>query len=274
MNSIKCTREICEDCNIVCAISDSALFLVNFTWEQMSILHSSLEKRKQFLLSTTGVEFELGTTGWALHHPTASFINEIFAAFSLTLKAYFPKGLKVSPFCFPQSCILLQLTNPSLCPFLKTSRISCLGQKYMQLLSQCSLVWKRVWLINIDYNPPAASKNWLPRFLIWMPLCPDFTVSVTVQWERQGQRVNPLLKGPNYLYAPLWKTLAILLVLLYHPVGWSFVSTASNCCKLSVCTFGPCSTFHFLLREEQWYWFWIARENARDISKELREHNT
>lgn len=158
-------------------------------------------------------------------------------------------------------------------PFLKVSKISCLGQNCTQL-SQCSLVWKGVGLINIDYNPPSASKNWLLRFLIWMPLCLDFNISVTFQWQKQRQRLHPLLKSPSYLQAPLRKTLVILLVLLYHPMGRSFVSTASNCWKLSVSTFGPCSMLHFLLREEQWYWFWIVRENARDISKELREHNT
>lgn len=215
-----------------------------------------------------------GPWGFLLAQNILWFCDLLLLALSLKVyKAHCHKGLTVSLFCFPESHILLWLTKPSL-SFSEGQQNQLSWSKMCTVVSQRSLVWKGVWLINIDYNPPSASKNWLPGFLIWMPLCLDFNISVTFQWQKQGQKLNPLLKGPSYLQAPLRKTLVILLVLLYHPMGRSFVSTASNCCKLSVSTFGPCSMLHFLLREEQWYWFWIVRENARDISKELREHNT
>lgn len=122
----------------------------------------------------------------------------------------------------PQSCILLQLTKPSLYPFLKTSEISCLGQKYMQLLSWCSLVWKGVWLINIDYNQPSASKNWSPRFLIWMPL---FLVSLFLWLSNERHRDGKLT---HFLNIP---------AICRHPCErcqWSFWSRFITC-GMAIC---------------------------------------
>jgi hypothetical protein len=53
-----------------------------------------------------------------------------------------------------------QPSSPS-CPLAdQSSLISVvLVKNIMQLLSCPNLDWKRTWLINIDYNPPTASKN-------------------------------------------------------------------------------------------------------------------
>lgn len=69
-----------------------------------------------------------------------------------------------------------------------------LVKNIVQLLSCPNLPWQRIWLINIDYNPPTASKNRLLGSLIWM----HFSLLISCEkardrvWEREevrGERV-------------------------------------------------------------------------------------
>lgn len=90
MNSIKCTIEICEYYNIVGATSHSALFLLNLSREQTSVLHSSLKKIEYFLVSTTTVEFELGATEHCTTPLSVPYVRYLLL-FPLSLKVYFLK---------------------------------------------------------------------------------------------------------------------------------------------------------------------------------------
>lgn len=159
------------------------------------------------------------------------------------------------------------LLFPALWPSLSPLISVVVVKSIVQLLSCPNLCWKRIWLINIDYSPPTASKNWLLGSLIWM----HFSLLISCEKERgregkrSSERIEGIFKQSNF-WGPWWGTFMVCwsLDLSHSPSAWPFFSVTSNCHKSSLCPFGPCSQLPTLLREERWYWFWMAGENARE----------